>query len=253
MTIKRDFVAQERAALADAFAECGPDQPTLCEGWQTRDLLQHLVLRDAGPLIAVREGKDHAEARVREAAWADLIQEFRDGPPSGSLFRLPGANTAANSEEFFVHHEDVRRGVPGWTRRELSCEIEDAIWRRLRSPFGRIAARRAGVGLHLHRSDGVSGEAEDGHDGAAGAAAPHAGDAPQPDDGGKPGAERPVIPDRFARGEHATLRAKRPGVIVSGPPSELLMFLFGRQRAADVTLHGPAEAVEQLMHAELGI
>lgn len=253
MTSKREFVARERTALGDAFAESGPDQPTLCEGWQTRDLLQHLVLRDAGPLLVLREGKANAEARVREAAWAGLIQEFRDGPPPGSPFRLPGANTAANFEEFFIHHEDVRRGTPGWTRRELPPEIEDAIWRRLRSPFGRVAARRAGVGVHIHRTDAASQQTGKRYHGDAPADVAGPDDARHAVDAETPEAARPVIPDRFARGEHATLRAKRPGVIVSGRPSELLMFLFGRQRAAEVTLHGPVEAVERLMHARLGI
>lgn len=221
MTTKRDFVAGERAALADAFVERGPDQPTLCEGWQTRDLLQHLVLRDGGPFMICpprRESKAEAEARLRNAAWSELIQDFRDGPPRGSPFRLPGANTAANFEEFFIHHEDVRRGVPDWTRRELPAGIEDAIWRRLRSPLGRIFARRAGVGLHLHRWDVADGA--------------------EPD---------------FARGEHATLRRIRPGVVVSGPPSELLIFLFGRQQSARVELHGPADARDRLLHARLGV
>ena len=36
----------ERAALADLFTELGPDQPTLCEGWDTGDLLAHLLVRE---------------------------------------------------------------------------------------------------------------------------------------------------------------------------------------------------------------
>lgn len=213
---RHTFVANERAALSDTFAERGPAQPTLCEGWKTRDLLQHLVLRDAGPARALLRGKSATEARVREAGWADLIGEFRAGPPAGSPFRLPGADAAANLEEFFVHHEDVRRGSPGWTRREMPAEVEDAIWRRLRSPMGRIAVRRVDVGVHLQRSDGRRGDVWQ------------------------------------AGGAHATLRRARPGVIVTGPPSELLMFLFGRQRAADVDLDGPADGRERLAHARLG-
>lgn len=243
MTGKREFVASERAALADAFAERGPDQPTLCEGWRTRDLLQHLVLREAGPVRLLRGGR----SKVRDADWTALIQQFRDGPPRGSLYRLPGADTAANFEEYFVHHEDVRRAEPGWTRRELPPQIEDAMWRRLSSPFGRIVARRVDVGFHIHRADAASEKTSDKYDGAAapGTSAP---------DGVHPAATaRPVIPDRFARGEHATLRRSQPGVIVSGPPSELLIFLFGRQGAADVDLHGPAHARDRLMHARLGI
>jgi uncharacterized protein (TIGR03085 family) len=206
VTSRGAFVAKERTALSETFAERGPNQPTLCEGWQTRDLLQHLVLRDAGPLRTALIGKATAEARVQDAGWADLIGQFRDGPPVGSLFRLPGADAAGNLEEFFVHHEDVRRGEPGWSRRELPAEIEDAIWRRLRSIIGRMSTRRTDVGVHVQRPNG----------------------------------------------EHATLRAARPGVVVTGPPSELLVFLFGRQRAADVDLRGPAEACDRLRAAKLG-
>jgi uncharacterized protein (TIGR03085 family) len=209
-------VAGERAALSDTFAQRGPDQPTLCRGWQTRDLLQHLVLRDAGPLRTAVIGQATAQARVRAADWADLISQFRDGPPAGSLFRLPGADGAANLEEFFVHHEDVRRASPGWIRRELPAEMEDTIWRRLRSPLGRIAVRRTDVGVGIQRG---------GTDGAAGVS---------------------------ANGLRATLRAVRPGVVISGPPSEILMFLFGRQDAAEVELHGPVLARDRLAHAALG-
>lgn len=206
MASRRDFAVSERAALCDTFAERGPGEPTLCEGWQTRDLLQHLVLRDAGPLRARGGGK----AEVRAADWVGLIDRFRVGPPSGSPFRIPGADGAANVEEFFVHHEDVRRAAPGWTRRELPAAVEDAIWRRLRSPFGRLATRRVHFGVHIQRAGG----------------------------------------DRD--GDHVTLRAARPGVVITGMPSELLMFLFGRQPAADVDLRGPADLRESLTHARLG-
>lgn len=197
----------ERAALSDAFADVGPAWPTLCEGWQTRDLLQHLVVRDAGPLPALLIGKATVEARVQDAAWADLISRFRGGPPAGSPFRLPGVGAVANLEEFFVHHEDVRRATAGWTRRELPADIENVIWRRVRTPLARLAVRRTDVGVHIQRPNG----------------------------------------------EHATLRAARPGVVVTGPPSELLLFLFGRQRAAEVDLRGPADACDRLRGARLGI
>ena len=43
----------ERAAICDLFDELGPDQPTLCEGWTTRDLAAHLVTRERRPDAAV--------------------------------------------------------------------------------------------------------------------------------------------------------------------------------------------------------
>lgn len=200
-------MADERAALSDTFARFGPARPTLCEGWQTRDLLQHLVVRDAGPLRFVMPGKAATGAQVRDADWADLIEQFRSGPPPGSPFRLPGVDGVANLEEFFVHHEDVRRATDGWVRRELPPGIEDVIWRRVRTPLAKLAVRRVDVGVHIQRLNG----------------------------------------------DHATLRAARPGVVVTGPPSELLFFLFGRQRAADVELRGPADACDRLRHATLGV
>ena len=42
MTLARD----ERLALCALLDETGPDAPTLCEGWTTRDLAAHLVLRE---------------------------------------------------------------------------------------------------------------------------------------------------------------------------------------------------------------
>jgi hypothetical protein len=52
-----------------------------------------------------------------------------------------------------------------------------------------------------------------------------------------------------------TVRARRgePTAHIAGPPGELLLYLFGRQRAAEVDIVGPAEAVEALRRARFGI
>lgn len=39
----------ERHALCDLFMEVGPDAPTLCGEWTTRDLAAHLVVRESRP------------------------------------------------------------------------------------------------------------------------------------------------------------------------------------------------------------
>ena len=48
---------RERAALVQTMTATGPDAPTLCEGWTTKDLAAHLVIRerrlDATPGIMV--------------------------------------------------------------------------------------------------------------------------------------------------------------------------------------------------------
>ena len=41
--------ARERAELCDLFEQLGPDAPTLCEGWATADLAAHLVVRERDP------------------------------------------------------------------------------------------------------------------------------------------------------------------------------------------------------------
>ena len=39
----------ERQRLSSTLTRVGPDAPTLCEGWRTRDLAAHIVLRERRP------------------------------------------------------------------------------------------------------------------------------------------------------------------------------------------------------------
>src|ERR1700753_1453307 len=48
-TMATNYAQAERTALCDLFLELGPQAPTLCEGWTTRDLAAHLVVRDRRP------------------------------------------------------------------------------------------------------------------------------------------------------------------------------------------------------------
>ena len=43
----------ERQQLCDELERLGPDAPTLCEGWATRDLAAHLFVRDARPDLSI--------------------------------------------------------------------------------------------------------------------------------------------------------------------------------------------------------
>ena len=76
---------------------------------------------------------------------------IRSGPPRLSVMALPGVDERANAVEFFVHHEDARRGAPGWEPRELSRGESDMLWRRLR--LARFMLRKAPVGVELARDD----------------------------------------------------------------------------------------------------
>jgi hypothetical protein len=64
---------------------------------------------------------------------------------------LPGMDERTNTVEYFVHHEDVRRAVPGWEPRELAEGEEADLWRRLR--MARMLLRKAPVGVELARDD----------------------------------------------------------------------------------------------------
>src|SRR5437879_4174051 len=162
------FSRDERAALCQLLAEVGPDAPTLCEGWTTRDLAAHMVARerrpDSGPGLVLSSLAGWTE-RVRRGELAkpyeELVAELRGGPPRWSVFGLPATDALLNTVEFFVHHEDVRRAQPGWEPRELSPAFEEDLWRRLRPSAPRLL-RRVRVGIQLHRPDGLTAQARAG-------------------------------------------------------------------------------------------
>lgn len=50
-----------------------------------------------------------------------------------------------------------------------------------------------------------------------------------------------------------TVQTGEPGVTLTAPPGELLLFMTGRQQAAAVEADGPADAVRRLQEARLGL
>jgi uncharacterized protein (TIGR03085 family) len=160
------YSRDERAALCTLLEETGPDAPTLCTGWTTGDLAAHLVLRERRPLAAAGVlGGPLARhtARVQrkitdQNTFPALISAIRSGPPKLSPMAFPGMDERANLVEYFVHHEDVRRGAPGWEPRPISDGESDLLWQRLR--LAKFMLRRAPVGVELAREDaGADGRA----------------------------------------------------------------------------------------------
>jgi uncharacterized protein (TIGR03085 family) len=49
------WVEVERQALAATLQSADPDAPTLCEGWSTRHLLAHLVQREQNPFAEIAD------------------------------------------------------------------------------------------------------------------------------------------------------------------------------------------------------
>ena len=203
------YAREERTALAALLTQTGPDAPTLCEGWQTRDLAAHLVLRERRPDAAVGVmGGPLAgyTARVQRQfldrySYPELIALFEAGPPAMSPFAIPGADEAANTVEYFVHHEDVRRAAGSWAERPVDAGLADVLWKRLKG--ARLFLRAAPTGVVLARED----------------------------DG---------------RLDLIVATTASPSVTVTGSPAELTMWSMGRASAAHVTLDGPEGAVEKL-------
>jgi uncharacterized protein (TIGR03085 family) len=206
----------ERAALADLLDQLGPDEPTLCGDWNTRDLAAHLAVRerrpDASPGIAVKALAGYTESvqnSYAERDYAELVRLVRTGPGRLSLFALPGADKILNTTEYVVHHEDVRRAQPGWQPRILPGKVQDTIWKALvaRAP---LSYKGLGHSVELRRTD---------------------------------------------RPEVAPLVASTGGspATISGEPLELLLYTFGRRTHAKVTITGDTAAVAALRGADLSV
>ncbi len=150
------FDAQERRNLCDVFDELGPAAATLLEGWTTHDLAAHIVLRErdlvAGPCIALpgpfrrfAERRRVTLAKRRGFSW--LVTRIRSGPPPG-FFRIGWVRSFPNLNEFFVHHEDVRR-ANGMAPRTLTPELEAALWRNVRRGGRYLGRRLRDAGLEI--------------------------------------------------------------------------------------------------------
>ncbi|GAA1464282.1 TIGR03085 family metal-binding protein [Williamsia maris] len=135
----------ERAALVETLRLSGPDAPTLCEGWVTRDITAHMVIRevrlDAAPGILLPPLAGYTERVQKGYArrdWTGLVDQLASGPPWYSPLRP--LDRFVNAAEMFVHHEDVRRAVAGWTVRPLDPDLTAA----LRRPLPLIAKKSLG-------------------------------------------------------------------------------------------------------------
>jgi uncharacterized protein (TIGR03085 family) len=150
---------KERAALVNTMRATGPDAPTLCEGWSTRDLAAHLVVRerrlDAAPGILVPKLAGYT-ARVQEQVtastdWPDLLAQVAAGPPIYSPFIL--LDPLVNVAEMFIHHEDVRRAGNTWQPRVLDDDTTSSLARQV-SSFARMTLSKMPAKVSLTTPQG---------------------------------------------------------------------------------------------------
>lgn len=199
------FARQEREALAGLLLSQGPSAPTLCEGWQTRDMAVHLYLREHRPdaaagmfLPPVKSHLESVTSTLEKRPYEELVEGFRQGPPKWNPMRL--ADSFVNLAENFIHHEDVRRGGgEPFEPRELPADMRSALWRVLQQ-MSRMSLRTDGVKVVFQAIDAKPGNS---------AASP----------------ERHVCGDK--QGDE---------VRISGPVGELLLWIFGREEAAQVEI-----------------
>jgi len=207
--------AQERLELCTLFDELGPSVPTLLDGWTAQDLAAHLVLREhdlvAGPCLVLpgpferfAERRRARSAQLHDFSW--LVARIRSGPPIG-FFRIGWVRALANLNEFFVHHEDLRR-ANGRGPRSLTPAKDAALWRNVRRGGRFLSRRLRGCGLEIELAE---------------------------------------------TDERVTVRPGAPTARLSGPPGELLLYLFGRQPAAQVDVSGPTEAVAAVRRTHFGM
>jgi len=181
----------ERIALADLMLEVGPDAPTLCGEWTTRELAAHLIMRESRPDAALgivagpfASYTATVQAKIAAKPWGEIVETVRTGPPRWSPQSIERLDAESNTVEYFVHHEDVRRCVDGWQARELTADEVAQLWPRMKR-MAKLIVRKSPVGIVVVPSDG-------------------------PDTGG-----------------NIRLKDGDRDVIVSGPSSELALAIFG--------------------------
>ena len=208
---------RERSALVAAMRVSGPDAPTLCEGWTTRDLAAHLVVREgridaaAGVVVpALAARMEELRLRETERPWDELLDRIAGGAPWYSPLRY--ADKLANAAEYLVHHEDVRRAGTEWTARQFDAEDLDRIW-TLGTTVARTFLRKVDARVDIRT---------------------------------------PATVQLAKGGSVSTGAALAPLVSITAEPIEMLLWAFGRS-AFNVDISGAQRGIDALESVPRGI
>lgn len=203
------WVEEERTALVATLRATDPEGPTLCEGWNVRRLLAHLVQREHDLVGGIRDavskaapGSESSLTLLTDRAstpegYQALVGRFSEGPPRWSPMSWAGENI--NLLEYVIHHEDVRRaGAAPAIPRPLPDAERNSIWEKV-GLTGRLAFRSSPVGVTL----------------------------------AQPGGPTSVVKKGGA------------SITLTGEPVELALYVSGRRTAAAVEVTGGAGAVQE--------
>ncbi len=203
----------ERAALCDLLERLGPDAPTVLVPWTTRDIAVHLYLREHDAVAG--------PGLVLPGPWARVAARH---------------HARARDQDFMQIVAAVRSGPRGvfrlgWLRRvpnlnEMFVHHEDV--RRANGGGPRVFDPAMEQALWDNVQSGAW-----------------------------------VLCRRLRRcgldlrnastGESFHARRGKDPVRVTGEPGELLLYVFGRQRVADVELDGPPSSLDLVRAAHFGL
>ncbi|MER5477871.1 TIGR03085 family metal-binding protein [Streptomyces sp. NPDC002734] len=207
------FAKRERLLLADLLETAGPQAPTLCGEWTARDLAAHVV---------VRERRADAAGGILIKALADRLERVR-------------AEFAAKPYEELI--QLIRTGPPRMS--PFSLKQVDEASNTVEFYVHTEDVRRAAEGWTPRELDPVFQDALwsrlERMARLLGRRAPVGLVLRRPD------------------GRTAVANRGAPVVTVTGEPSELLLFAFGRQKVADVVLDGDPDAIAKAHTTPLGI
>ncbi|WP_405766887.1 TIGR03085 family metal-binding protein [Streptomyces sp. NBC_01538] len=208
------YAKRERLLLADLLETEGPDAPTLCEGWRARDLAAHVVVRERRPDAAGGLLIKQLGPRLER-----VMAEFADKPYE-ELIQLIRTGPPRFSP-FSLKQVDEASNIV-----EFYVHTEDV--RRARpdwTPRELDPVFQDTLWSRLERTARLAGRSA---------------------------ATGLVL--RRPDGQTAVAHRGTPVVTVTGEPSELLLFVYGRQDVADVELEGDKDAITKLHESkQLGI
>ena len=107
-----------------------------------------------GILVSKAAGyADKVQSGIAATEWDELVDTVRSGPPIWSPTKLGAVDKLANTAEFFIHHEDVRRADgDDWEPRELDADLTDTLYSVL-SKLAKRLAKPSPVGIVLEPID----------------------------------------------------------------------------------------------------
>ena len=162
MADRMAMATAERSDFADFLETLHPEEwqaPTLCEGWNVRQVVAHVISYDtAAPLELAA---NFARAGFRPARVNDLqVRALADWTPEQLIDFLrthlrPRGLTAGfgggiGLSDCLIHHQDIRRAL-GRHRDIPSDRVREALSVALRAPV--LPARRNANGLRMCATD----------------------------------------------------------------------------------------------------